>query len=126
MLSQDLGWKAGRSLLGLTVARSTVGGIYSGYCALPPSPLGFNVEQKLSGLKGEAARSVLIKGIAVDLHTDAFPVQAIAHTMVEHAGVLLHRVGPEAFELYVPRSYSANMWHWLTVSAEEFGYEVEG
>ncbi|MAW54411.1 MAG: hypothetical protein CMM69_02960 [Rhodospirillaceae bacterium] len=77
-------------------------------------------------LKGEAARSVLIKGIAVDLHTDAFPVQAIAHTMVEHAGVLLHRVGPEAFELYVPRSYSANIWHWLTVSAEEFGYEVEG
>lgn len=77
-------------------------------------------------LKGEAARSILIKGIAVDLHTDAFPVQAIAHTMVEHAGVLLHRVGPEAFELYVPRSYSANMWHWLMVSAEEFGYEVDG
>ena len=81
--------------------------------------------QTILRLKGEAARSVLIKGIAVDLHTDAFPVQAIAHTMVEHAGVLLHRVGPEAFELYVPRSYSANMWHWLTVSAEEFGYEVE-
>jgi heterotetrameric sarcosine oxidase gamma subunit len=77
-------------------------------------------------LKGGAARSVLIKGIAVDLHTDAFPVQAIAHTMVEHVGVLLHRVGPEAFELFVPRSYSANIWYWLTESAEEFGYEVEG
>ena len=76
-------------------------------------------------LKGEAARRVLIKGIAVDLHTDVFPVQTIAHTMVEHVGVLLHRVGPEAFELYVPRSYSVNMWHWLTESAEEFGYEVE-
>ncbi len=50
-------------------------------------------------LKGEAARSVLIKGIAVDLHTDAFPVQAIAHTMVEHAGGLLHRGGPETLEL---------------------------
>lgn len=76
-------------------------------------------------IKGTVARNVLAKGIAIDLHTDAFPVQAIAHTMVEHAGVLLHRVGPEAFELYAPRSYSVNMWHWLTVSAEEFGYEVE-
>ena len=76
-------------------------------------------------IAGEEARRVLAKGVAVDLHTSVFPVQAIAHTMVEHAGVLLHRVGPEAFELYVPRSYSANLWHWLTESAAEFGYQVE-
>ena len=77
-------------------------------------------------IKGAAVRQVLAKGVAVDLHTSVFPVQAIAHTMVEHAGVLLHRVGPEAFELYVPRSYAANLWHWLTESSAEFGYEVEG
>ena len=77
-------------------------------------------------IKGEAARQVLAKGVAVDLHTSVFPVQAIAHTMVEHAGVLLHRVGPEAFELYVPRSYAANLWQWLTECSAEFGYEVEG
>jgi sarcosine oxidase gamma subunit len=40
--------------------------------------------------------------------------------------VLLHRVGPEAFELYVPRSYAANLWQWLTECSAEFGYEVEG
>ena len=77
-------------------------------------------------IKGGAARQVLTKGVAVDLHTSVFPVQAIAHTMVEHAGVLLHRVGPEAFELYAPRSYAVNIWHWLTESSAEFGYEVEG
>lgn len=77
-------------------------------------------------VKGLRAREVLAKGVAVDLHTSVFPVQAIAHTMVEHAGVLVHRVGPEAFELYVPRSYAVNLWHWLTESAAEFGYEVEG
>ena len=77
---------------------------------------------RVTGLK---ARNVLAKGIAVDLHTSIFPVQAIAHTMVEHAGVLVHRVGPEAFELYVPRSYAVNLWHWLTESAAEFGYGVE-
>ena len=77
-------------------------------------------------IKGEAARQVLAKGVAVDLHTSVFPVQAIAHTKVEHAGVLLHRVGPEAFELYVPRSYAANIWQWLTECSAEFGYEVEG
>lgn len=75
---------------------------------------------------GTAVRSVLAKGVPIDLHTDVFPVQAIAHTMVEHAGVMVHRVGPEAFELYVPRSYAAALWHWLTVSAAEYGYEVEG
>ena len=77
---------------------------------------------RVTGLK---ARNVLAKGVAVDLHTSIFPVQAIAHTMVEHAGVLVHRVGPEAFELYVPRSYAVNLWHWLTESAAEFGYGVE-
>ena len=69
--------------------------------------------------------AAIAKGFAIDSHPDAFPVQAIAHTMVEHTGVLLHRVGPEAFEIYVPRSYAVNSWHWLTVSAKEFGYEVE-
>jgi len=77
-------------------------------------------------IKGNMARQVLAKGVAVDLHTSVFPVQAIAHTMVEHAGVLVHRAGPETFELYVPRSYAANLWHWLTVSSAEFGYKVEG
>ena len=76
---------------------------------------------RITGLK---ARNVLAKGVTVDMHTSIFSVQAIAHTMVEHAGVLVHRVGPEAFELYVPRSYSVNLWHWLTESAAEFGYEV--
>ncbi|MBO88999.1 MAG: hypothetical protein CMP14_05715 [Rickettsiales bacterium] len=76
-------------------------------------------------IKGGAARRVLMKGVAVDLHTSVFPMQAIAHTMVEHAGVLLHRVGPEAFELYVPRSYAVNIWQWLTKSSAEFGYEVK-
>ena len=77
---------------------------------------------RIGGLR---ARDVLAKGVAVDVHTSVFPVQAIAHTMVEHAGALLHRVGPEAFELYVPRSYAVNLWHWLTESAAEFGFEVE-
>ena len=77
---------------------------------------------RITGLK---ARNVLAKGVTVDMHTSIFPVQAIAHTMVEHAGVLVHRVGPEAFELYVPRSYAVNLWHWLTESAAEFGYGVE-
>ena len=77
-------------------------------------------------IKGSGARQVLTKGVAVDLHTSVFPVQAIAHTTVQHASVLLHRVGPEAFELYAPRSYAVNIWHWLTESSGEFGYEVEG
>ena len=76
-------------------------------------------------IRGARSRNVLAKGFAIDLHPDAFPVQAIAHTMVEHTGVLLHRVGPEAFEIYVPRSYAVNIWYWLTVMAKEFGYEVE-
>lgn len=75
---------------------------------------------------GSTARAVLAKGVAIDLHADAFPVQAVAQTMVEHAGTLVHRVGPEAFEIYVPRSYAAAIWHSLTVSSAEFGYQVEG
>ena len=74
---------------------------------------------------GNDSRKVLAKGISIDLHADVFPIQATAHTMVENIGVLLHRVDLEVFELYIPRSYSANVWSWLTRSAEEFGYQVE-
>ena len=43
--------------------------------------------------------------------------------MVEHAGVLVHRVGPEAFELMC-RSRCEPV-DWLTESAAEFGYVIE-
>lgn len=76
-------------------------------------------------IEGRRVREVLAKGVPVDLHTDTFTVGAAAQTVVDHVGVLIRGVGPERFEIYVPRSYARSFWHWIAGSAAEFGYIVE-
>jgi sarcosine oxidase gamma subunit len=39
--------------------------------------------------------------------------------------VHLTRVGPDAFDLSVFRGLSQSFWEWITVQAEEFGYQVK-
>lgn len=75
-------------------------------------------------VEGPQVRRVLAKGFPIDLHADAFPEGAAAQTAVDHVGVLVHRTGPDRFEIYVPRSFAAGFWRWLTESAAEVGYEV--
>lgn len=76
------------------------------------------------GISGPAAASVLSRGIAVDLHPQAFRVGAFAQTALHHTGVLLERSAPERFELCVLRTFAATIWDWLADAALPFGYEV--
>ena len=76
-------------------------------------------------VQGGAARQVLSTGIVLDLHPDSFPVGAFALTGAHHAAVLLHRTRADRYELYVPRTFAAWIWDWLTDAALPIGYEVE-
>lgn len=76
-------------------------------------------------LQGPAVRRVLAKGLPIDLHPREFPVGGVAMSAVHGIALLLHRAGDEIFDLYVPRSYAADFWEWLTDAAAEFGYGVE-
>jgi sarcosine oxidase subunit gamma len=71
-------------------------------------------------IEGPAARAVLAKGIAVDLHETVFAPGMFAMTGLHHTPVLLHCVAPQRFELYAMRTFAANVWEWLEDAALEF------
>lgn len=75
-------------------------------------------------IAGPKVRAVLAKGTPVDLHLHEFPVGKSALTQMAHVGVHLTCVGPDAFDLSVFRGFSESFWEWITVQAEEFGYQV--
>ena len=49
---------------------------------------------------------MLAKGVAIDLDPGAFPNDRVAQSMIHHIDIVLHRVGPDAFELWVLRSFA--------------------
>jgi len=75
-------------------------------------------------LTGQPARTVLEKGIAADLRPESFGVGDFLQAGLHHTGVLVHRVAECRYELYVPRSFAASLWEWLTDAAWPMGYEV--
>ena len=77
-------------------------------------------------IEGAAAREVLSRGIALDLHPEVFRPETYALTELQHTPVVLHRVGQHRYELYVLRTYAAWVWEWLTDAALPVGYEVAG
>jgi methylglutamate dehydrogenase subunit D len=76
-------------------------------------------------LAGPHRRDALAKGCMVDIHPDAFADGAVALTSIAHINLQLWRKG-ETFVIAVPRSLAGSFWHWLEVSAAEFGFEVRG
>jgi sarcosine oxidase subunit gamma len=71
-------------------------------------------------IEGPAARAVLAKGIAIDLHETVFSPGMFAMTSLHHTPVLLHCVAPQRLELYAMRTFAANVWEWLEDAALEF------
>jgi methylglutamate dehydrogenase subunit D len=79
-------------------------------------------------LIGPALQSVLAKGVALDLHPEAFGPDAAAVTLADHVNVILWRVddGDElALVIAVPRSYFGEFWSWLSESARSVGLAFE-
>jgi len=76
-------------------------------------------------LSGPRVRDLLAKGCQLDLHPEAFPVGACAPTAIEHCHVHIRAETPDGFALLVPASVARSFWHWLEVSALEFGLRVE-
>ncbi|KQT64007.1 MULTISPECIES: sarcosine oxidase subunit gamma family protein [unclassified Aureimonas] len=64
-------------------------------------------------LRGPAAEAVLSRGTAVDVSRMAFPIGRSAQTLFGHIGIHLTRVGEDAFELMVLRSFATSLWEEL-------------
>jgi methylglutamate dehydrogenase subunit D len=75
-------------------------------------------------IEGACARDVLRKGIPLDFDPGIFRVDQAALTGLHHTPVLIHRAGPDRYELYAMRSFALSVWEWLTDAAWEFGYDI--
>jgi methylglutamate dehydrogenase subunit D len=76
-------------------------------------------------LAGPMAPSVLAKGLPIDLHLRAFPVDGVIQGSLHHMGVLVHRAAADAFDLYVFRGFAVSLLEWLTDAAAEYGCAVD-
>jgi sarcosine oxidase subunit gamma len=76
-------------------------------------------------LSGPHARSVLAKGLPIDVHPLVFKPGDAATSTISLMGVQLWQIDDTpTYDVVFFRSVSASFWHWLTASAREFGYEV--
>jgi sarcosine oxidase subunit gamma len=76
-------------------------------------------------ISGAKVRATLAKGVAIDLHPRAFRAGDVAVTQIAHVGAMLWQLDDQpTFAISVSRSLAGSFWHWLSVSAEEFGVAV--
>lgn len=69
-------------------------------------------------LSGSSARTLLQRGVAIDLHPEAFGPGSVACTFIAHIGVVLWQLDAvPTYQLAVFRSYSESFNHWLHSSA---------
>jgi methylglutamate dehydrogenase subunit D len=74
-------------------------------------------------VEGSAARELLSRGIACDLHPDVFGVGRFALTGLHHTPVLIHRKSAEGYELLVLRTYARSVWSWIGDAARSIGFQ---
>ena len=77
-------------------------------------------------LSGPRIRDTLAKGFTVDLHPRAFGPGDAAITPVSHITTHIWQTDADpVYEVAVARSLAPSFWHWLEVSAAEYGLRVE-
>ncbi len=77
-------------------------------------------------LSGTAARSVMAKGCAIDLHPRVFGTGSAAQSLLAKAHVTFWQVSDEpAYDIVVAASLAAYLWAWLTDAGQEFGLRIE-
>lgn len=78
-------------------------------------------EQTPISITGPDAAALLARLVSIDLRDAAFPVGAFAATGGRHMMLKLWRTGPEAYELFVMRSFAAYCGSLLDEHGAQFG-----
>lgn len=71
-------------------------------------------------LSGVSARSVLMKGAAVDVHDSAFPVGKVVGTAIAKSSGMIVRDGENSYLLLIRRSFANYLWDWLSDACQEY------
>lgn len=76
-------------------------------------------------ISGSSVTALLSKGCSLDFHPAAFPAGRCKATHFAHLSILIQRLSEDSFRLYLPRSFSASAWEWLTDAASEYSLTVD-
>ncbi|GLT19746.1 sarcosine oxidase subunit gamma [Vibrio zhanjiangensis] len=77
--------------------------------------------QTLLSLSGANAENVIKKSTLYDVHIRQFPIGHVAGTTFAKSQVQIRRIGEQAFELVVRRSFADYLWMWLMDAGREYG-----
>lgn len=71
-------------------------------------------------ISGPNVRKILVKCVAVDLHSHAFSIGASANMLCCHVAANLARTGADTFEIIVPRSFAGSVFEEMMEMGREF------
>lgn len=71
-------------------------------------------------ISGNNVRETLEKGIVVDLHDSAFPIDYATGTRYEKAVINLHREDNNSYNIICRRSFAPYLWKHLVKASQEF------
>jgi len=74
-------------------------------------------------IAGAHAATILAKGCPLDFHPGVFRAGMCAQSLLGHIGALFVKEG-DAFTVMVARSFARDVWHALTGTAAQYGYQV--
>ncbi|KHL00970.1 sarcosine oxidase subunit gamma [Sinomonas humi] len=86
----------------------------------PGSAVDLSANRTTFELAGKAARDVLEKGCALDLHPRAFAVGSAYVTQLGPVPVLLWKTGSETWEIFPRASFADYLGRWLLDAMREF------
>ncbi|MCH6471669.1 sarcosine oxidase subunit gamma [Sinomonas terrae] len=86
----------------------------------PGSAVDLSANRTTFELTGKAARDVLEKGCALDLHPRAFAVGSAYVTQLGPVPILLWRTGNETWEIFPRASFADYLGRWLLDAMREF------
>jgi len=79
-------------------------------------------------LEGPEVKALLARLLSIDLHENEFTVNSFVLTGIHEVPVLLHRLENDAktplFDLFVPYTWAASIWHLICHASLPFGYQV--
>ena len=76
-------------------------------------------------VEGEHCRATLSKLFAIDLRVDAFGLEQVRLTGHPPVPGMLHRLGPDSFDLYVMSTYAFDQLHTVIDAALEYGVALQ-
>jgi len=74
-------------------------------------------------ISGAHAATVLARGCPLDFHPRAFAPGTCAQSLLSHVDALFVNDG-DSFTLFVARSFARDVWHALSESAAQYGYDL--